>query len=204
MKPLGREPRVESRGREESAETARSRPRASSFDLRLSRRAFTLIEVMVVVAIMGIILAVGAPSLYRLFHKEGFRKTLSDLTEVCSAARARAIMRGVTTEVVFHPVEKRCEVSGGEGGHTGGLAHSAQIGDDVDLQMLDVNQREYKDAEVARVRFFPNGTSDEMTLILQRADGKQYEQWGIVLEITTGLATVLNETQLQELRNGKL
>jgi len=165
-------------------------------------RAFTLIELMVVVAVMGIILAAGAPSLYRLFHKEGFRKTMGDLTDVCAAARAHAIIKGVTTEVIFHPREKSCEVAGASGENdSGGLAHSAKIGEDVDLQMLDINQREYRDAEVARVHFFPNGTSDEMTLILRDANG---EQTGIMLEITTGLASVLNERQLQELRNGKL
>ncbi len=67
--------------------------------------------------------------------------------------------------------------------------------------MLDVNLSEYKDQETARVRFYPNGTCDEMTLILRSDKG---EQRGIVLEITTGLATVLNDNDLQNLRNGRL
>ena len=52
--------------------------------------------------------------------------------------------------------------------------------------MLDVNLVEYKDADEARVRFFPNGTSDEMTLILHSGD--QYRE--IALEVTTGLASM--------------
>jgi hypothetical protein len=48
------------------------------------------------------------------------------------------------------------------------------------------------------VRFFPNGIADEMTLILISGDG---EQRGVALEITTGLAGVLNQADLQKLRN---
>ena len=52
--------------------------------------------------------------------------------------------------------------------------------------MLDVNFIEYKDAEEAHVRFFPNGTSDELTVILH--SGTEYRK--ITLEPTTGLANV--------------
>ena len=52
--------------------------------------------------------------------------------------------------------------------------------------MLDINLTEYKDAGEARVRFFPDGTSDEMTLIIHSGD--QYRK--ITLEVTTGLASV--------------
>jgi hypothetical protein len=53
--------------------------------------------------------------------------------------------------------------------------------------MLDVNLNEYKDAEEAEVRFYPNGTCDEMTLILV-SDKNEWRK--ISLEITTGLASV--------------
>jgi hypothetical protein len=67
--------------------------------------------------------------------------------------------------------------------------------------MLDVNLHECKDDEVARVRFFPEGTCDEMLIILRSENN---DQRGITLEITTGLVTVLGYEDLQKLRNGRL
>ena len=148
-------------------------------------RAFTLLEIMVVVAIIGMIFGAGVPTLYKALHKEGFRKTVSDIVDVCNSARARAILQGTMTEVVFHPYERTCEVSGGRVG--GGMAHRAAVDEGTRIEMLDVNLREYKDAELARVRFYPNGTSDEMTLILV-SDRNEWIK--ISVEITTALASV--------------
>jgi prepilin-type N-terminal cleavage/methylation domain-containing protein len=165
---------------------------------RVERRAFTLIEIMIVVGIIGVIMAAGVPTLYRMIKKDGFRRTVNDIAEVCTAARARAIVEGVETEVWFHPKEGTCEVAGGAGGATGGLATSAKI-EEAQIQMLDVNLLEYRDAEIAKVRFYPNGTSDEMTIILL-SDNNQ--QRGIVLETTTAMASVLGESDLQKLQKG--
>ena len=165
----------------------------------VGRRAFTLIEIMIVVGIIGIIVSAGVPTLYRMLKKDGFRQTVNDVVEVCAAARARAIMEGVETEVWFHPKDGTCEVAGGSE-VSGGLATSAKI-EEAQIQMLDVNLLEYKGADIAKVRFYPNGTSDEMTLILL-SDGNQ--QRGIVLETTTGMASVLGEADLEKLRNGHL
>jgi prepilin-type N-terminal cleavage/methylation domain-containing protein len=160
---------------------------------RRPSRAFTLIEVMVVVGIMGLIMSMGVPTLYRLFHKDGFRKAVEDVRQVCVTARARAILQQAPTEVVFYPAERRCEVQGGSGGgessspSSAGSGASAQFPDDVAIEMLDVNLLEYKDADEARVHFYPNGTSDEMTLIL-RSDKNEWRK--ISLEVTTGLASV--------------
>jgi prepilin-type N-terminal cleavage/methylation domain-containing protein len=155
-------------------------------------RAFTLIELMVVVGIIGLIAALGVPTLYRMLHREGFGKTVSDVMELCSAARAQAILHGVTTEIDFYPEQRRCELVGGAGKparNTGAprtLPHSVEFGDDIVIDMLDVNLLEYKDAPLARVHFFPNGTSDEMTLIVH--SGSEWRK--ISLEITTGLPSL--------------
>jgi len=153
---------------------------------------------MIVVGIIGIVMSAGVPTLYRMIKKDGFRRTVNDVVEVCTAARARAIMEGVETEVWFHPKDGTCEVAGGASGLNGGLASSAKI-EEAQIQMLDINLLEYRDAEIAKVRFYPNGTSDEMTLILL-SDGNQ--QRGIVLETTTGMASVLGEKDLENLRRG--
>jgi prepilin-type N-terminal cleavage/methylation domain-containing protein len=155
---------------------------------RRSRRAFTLIEIMLVVGIMALIVSMGIPSIYRMWNKEGMRKAVEDITDVCVNARARAILTGAPAEIVFHPLEKRFEVSGGGDSPTAlsGKNMSGQFGNDINIEMLDINLLEYKESELARVRFFPNGTSDEMALSLQPS---RNEWRKVSLEITTALAT---------------
>jgi prepilin-type N-terminal cleavage/methylation domain-containing protein len=181
--------------------------------------AFTLIEIMVVVGIMGIIITMGVPIVYRMGHKEPMTKAISEITEVLSNARKLAILKGQDVEVVFHPREGRLEVGASSGGGEGsgggiGATHapgnkpapgpsihmvgapaapgsglSATLPDGVTIEDLDINliPGGFRDAEVARVRFFPNGTCDEMRLFLVSRKGERLE---IMLEVTTGLSFV--------------
>jgi len=164
-----------------------------------SHKGFTLIEIMVVVAIMGIILAMGIPNIYQLAKKEGMRRAVSDVTEVCSNARAQAILRGQEVDVIFHPVDRRFEIGSSTApvgtvpagnavppapGTQPGAGTSGVIPDDIYLEMLDVNLSEYNQSEWTRVRFFPNGTSDELTIIF-RSDKNEFRK--LSLEPTTGL-----------------
>jgi prepilin-type N-terminal cleavage/methylation domain-containing protein len=136
------------------------------------RRAFTLIEMMIVVAIIGLVAAMGVPSILQALRKDGMRKAVSDVKEVLGNARARAIFSGKTTEVIFHPVEKRLE--------------SVALPDGVDIAMLDINLLDFGASDEARVRFFSNGTCDELTLVLHSGD----EWQKITLEFSTALASV--------------
>jgi prepilin-type N-terminal cleavage/methylation domain-containing protein len=171
-----------------------------------SLRAFTLIEIMMVVAIIGLMMTIGVPAILRTTRQEPMRKAVNDVMEICSHARAQAVLQGVTTAVVFHPQSRQVAIAGVETANpvddsaqsvvptsgskpsTSGASslNSTQFADSITIDMLDINLLEYKDADEARVRFFPNGTSDEMTLVLHSGD--QYLK--IILEVTTGLASV--------------
>ncbi len=150
--------------------------------------AFTLIEVMIVVAIMGLIAAMGVPSILQTFRKGGMRKALSDVMDVCGEARTRAILQNQNTAVVFYPQERRFEVEGAAGGKnaSSGRVTSATLPAGVEIAMLDINLQDYGASASAPVYFKPNGTSDEMTLVLL----SQGEQKKITLEFSTGLVSV--------------
>ena len=141
---------------------------------------------MVVVAIMGLIAAMGLPSIMKALQKDGMRKALSDVTDVCAAARAKAIFSHQPVAVVFHPGERTFAVEGGGPGGGSTYVHQSKLPDGIELAMLDINLQDFGASEWARVRFFPNGTSDEMTIVLHdRADWRK-----ITLEFSTGLASV--------------
>jgi len=56
----------------------------------------------------------------------------------------------------------------------------------VDIAMLDINLMDFGGSDIARVRFFPNGTCDEMTMVLHAND--DWEK--ITLEFSTAIATI--------------
>ena len=125
--------------------------------------AFTLIEVMMVVAILGLALTMGFPSFARSLKKEGIGKAERDLIQACQEARRAAIMNNQTTDLVIRPVDRTISVPGGFG--------PAVIPHDVNIDIMGVNFIQMETAEEARVHFFPGGTSDEFTIVLHGADG---------------------------------
>jgi len=209
--------------RRRSAETplrdsARRKPPISAFPSAVAVNlwgdwsAFTLIEIMIVVAIMGIVLTMGVPIVYKAWHKAPMTKAVSEIMEVCSHARALAIMQGKEVDVIFHPKEGRFEVGAAPAATTqtansaapganpaspvsmsgvpsGGAGLSGRLDDKIAIELMDINKlpHEFREDDLARVRFFPNGTCDELTIILVSDTSERRE---LTLEVTTGLLSV--------------
>ena len=157
-------------------------------------KGFTLMELMIVVAIMGLILAMGVPAILSVVHEGPLRKAVNDVVEICGHARAEAILTGKTTVVVFHPRAGEVDYGGGvdRGAVSTRVGHkvvtSVTFDRSVNVGLLMVNELDLTDPlnDVANVRFFKDGTCDELTMELD-ARG---EFRVITLEVTTSLATV--------------
>ena len=168
--------------------------------ISLQCRAFTLIELMVVVGILAVVMTIAIPSIYQTMHKDSLRAAVSDVMEMCSHARAYSILNGVETGLRIRPGDRQLEVVlfSGRSSSTdesmgepcaapagpAGIA-PVRLPNSVRFEMVDVNFIEYKDREEAVARFYPNGTSDEMTLILLSDQGESRK---ISLEVVTALA----------------
>lgn len=171
-----------------------------------SLSAFTLIELMVVVAIALLVMGWGVPNMLRTVDKQGINKAVSDLMEGSKQARAYAIMSGSPAELVIRAEDGALTVrrasgprlmrnSGGDAVGVSSLGKTvtndlkgfrAALEDDVAVELLDVNFIDQMQFPEGIVRFYPNGTSDEFTIVLRVDD-----EWRKVsLDPITGIAGV--------------
>jgi prepilin-type N-terminal cleavage/methylation domain-containing protein len=143
--------------------------------------AFTLIEIMMVVAILGLTLAMGIPSFVRTIKREGMGKVERDLVQACQEARRAAIINNQPTDLVIRPLDRTFSVPG--------VFAPVEIPNDIIIQELGVNFNELVDREEVRVRFTTGGTSDEFIIILHGSDGSYRT---IYLDCVTALPRVAN------------
>jgi prepilin-type N-terminal cleavage/methylation domain-containing protein len=143
--------------------------------------AFTLIEIMMVVAILGLTLAMGIPSFVRSIKREGMGKVERDLVQACQDARRTAIVNNQPTDLVIRPVDRTFGVPGVFG--------PVEIPNDIVIEALGVNFNSMVGQDEARVHFTTGGTSDEFIIILHGSDGSYRT---IYLDCVTALPRVEN------------
>jgi len=130
-------------------------------------RAFTMIEIMLVIGILALVMTLGVPAIYSSVKKGPMRSAITGVTQACDIAKARAVLGGKRVNITFKPLERSYSVEGGAMKGAGpGVTGSGTIDESIVIEMLDVNLTEYREQDTALVRFYPDGTSDEFTLIL--------------------------------------
>jgi prepilin-type N-terminal cleavage/methylation domain-containing protein len=182
--------------------------------------AFTLIELMVVIAIIAIIMTIGIPFVrMAIDNGRGMTKALKDIQEACSHARAFAILQQTTAELRIRPADGVFETGPSSSGrvemfspdihgeewrmpprNSGGgespKSFTAKLPTGIRIEGLGVNGEDWTEDEVARVRFYSNGTCDAMSVVLLSDENERRNIW---LEVVTGLPEV--ETDPQRFRS---
>ena len=141
---------------------------------------------MVVVAIIGLIAAMGVPSLIKAVQKEGMRKALSDVEDVCFSARQQAIFSKQKTAVLFHPQEGSFSAEVAGASLRNGKVTSSTLPDGISFAMLEIFRQNYVQSEWARIFFYPDGTSDEAIIVLMGRG----ESVKLTLDYATGTPVV--------------
>jgi prepilin-type N-terminal cleavage/methylation domain-containing protein len=170
-------------------------------------RAFTLIEIMIVMAIIMIIMATGIPSIVRSLERDELSRAVKDTIEGCKTARDRAIFQGIPWAFVVtvdQQMERHLKVEPMPGdsaqrtrsGEVGpGLSAASndspysgfprKLGNNVYVDKIAVNFKEPDQEADVRVRFFPNGTADEFTVVYSIGQKQRF----LKVDVVTGLAT---------------
>ena len=164
------------------------------------KRAFTLVELMVVVAVLGVIIGVGVQSFRSFIEKEPLEQAISDVEGMCRQARSDAIINKRTMELVLNDMEESLILRSaartvmGMDPDTGEEANLVEQGEvlervelAVDLQIIEPVDDEF--VGQLELRFYPNGTAEPVDLRV--TDGN--EAYILSLDPVTGQTTVVNE-----------
>ena len=109
--------------------------------------------------------------------------------DVFAQARGQAIMQNHPVAVTFHPGDRSFETSSGGAGSSQSKVTSSSLPDGVTFAMLDINLMDFSASDWCKVWFYPDGTSDEATLVVHEKD-----LWRkLTLEFSTGLPTVTDD-----------
>lgn len=165
------------------------------------KRAFTLVEIMVVVAVMGLLIGISIPAFRSIIKKAPLEQGISDVESLCRQARAEAIVRQQAMDVLFNEAEEIVALTtaaraiNAPDPSTGLMIKTTeetqlidQVALEVDLQIIEPESDELTVDEI-RIRFYPNGTSETLELRVV-GDGEAYR---LTLDPVTGRTAVIND-----------
>lgn len=111
----------------------------------LRARGFTLVELLVALAIAGLMLAVAVPSGVRFYDGMQAREAVRDVVTLFAAARQQAITSGKAQDVLVWPQERRLALGKSERRLPDGVQITVHGAQEINRQRAGV------------IRFYPQG-----------------------------------------------
>lgn len=117
--------------------------------------AFTLVELIVVMALLAIVMAVAAPSLSRSLRQRHVDEQATRFLALTEYARDEAISQGVPTVIWFDPGEGRFGVQA-KAGFEGDDSRFREFSIDPDIQ-FGLDKADRKNGVIEAIEFAPDG-----------------------------------------------
>jgi prepilin-type N-terminal cleavage/methylation domain-containing protein len=139
-----------------------------------ANNAFTLIEILLVVIIIGIVLALAAPNFSKGFARFQLNKTADDLLSCSRWAQAMAIGQGRIYALTFSNglISYRLTVDQGSFSPVNGtLGRMHPIPDSIRLVITQPHDPQGT-GNVDHIEFYPDGTIDPATIQINSAENK--------------------------------
>ncbi len=112
---------------------------------REGARGFTLLELVVALAIVAVVLGVSVPAMQRFFESSQYRGAISDVVTLLGSARHTAIRTGSEQDVLIYPRERK--ISAGNA--------TKVLPEGIRLEVLGSAELNRDGAGV--IRFYPDG-----------------------------------------------
>jgi general secretion pathway protein H len=135
-------------------------------------QGFTLFELLVVLAIIGIVLAVGAPALHRMVPGVQLKSGAETVATALREARGLAIGSNSEVTLVVDLDARALRIGGGA---------PVQLAVGFDITLLTAT-REVIDAGAGQIRFYPDGTTTGGRITLIRGNVRYH----VVVDWLTG------------------
>lgn len=132
----------------------------ASNSLTEAQPGFTMVELLVAIAIVGLLMAVSVPGSIKLYESIQYRQVVRDVLTLLGTARQRAVDRGRTQDVSFDLTTNT--VALGE--------DRQQLPDDFSLSLTTA--REVNRERMGIIRFYPEGGSSGGDVIIESSNGR--------------------------------
>jgi prepilin-type N-terminal cleavage/methylation domain-containing protein len=150
------------------------------------RDAFTLIELIVVMALLAIVIAIGAPRLARFFHGQTVAEEGQRLLALSRYGQSRAASEGLPMILWMNPASGTYGLRVQDGFSAGGVTAPAGTGKDVSYRLGDGLRFQFEQGvamptQGASILFAPDGSIEESSLhrvVIVQDDG----DWSAIVE----------------------
>jgi len=136
--------------------------------MNLPPRGFTLLELMVVVAVISALLLISGPSMNRFMQTMEYRDTVRQLVSANQKARRTARATGDAVDVVIDARQNRFAVTSEAGGLGGG--DYTVLAEALEIEVVFAEEVSPGNG-LGAIRYYPEGGASGGEVVIQRPTG---------------------------------